>query len=168
MVVGGPPPARCRGACEGAKIAARAPLLQGKLPLRVRLPNLSRLPENLDHLFVVDLRKVRIELPDRLEERGVSRQTTSSAYGRIFSSVSGGATGTAQIRRAGFLRAQRMQRGDHRRPRGQPVVDHDHDAPGRVDRRPQRRVLRAPLPDGVELGLFFLLEIAGVPPADSA
>lgn len=51
--------------------------------------------------------------------------------------------------------AQDVQRGGHGGPGGQAVVHHDDDAPGHLQRRAYRRVLRAPLVDQLQLPALF-------------
>ena len=62
----------------------------------------------------------------------------------------------------GMAGAQGVQRRDHRGAGCQTVVDDDHDAPGRVDRRADRRVLGASAPDGLHLRAFFGLEVVRI------
>jgi hypothetical protein len=54
-----------------------------------------RLPQQSDHLVVARLPEILVERPIAANSLGVARQTTSSAWGRRRSIVSGGATGRA-------------------------------------------------------------------------
>ena len=63
---------------------------------------------------------------DRAERLGLVRRTRRDRRcARVSTAVSGGATGSATMMRSGSSRAQRRDRGPHRRPGGHAVVDDD-------------------------------------------